>query len=86
MKIGFRKSFIKQYASLNLKQRGLVDFALKLFEADPDNPKLKNHALKGRLKGYRAVYAAFDLRVIFRVEGNYVYVEIVAVGSHNQVY
>ncbi len=86
MKIRFRKSFIKQYSKLTLKQRGDVDFTLKLFEVNPQDSKLKNHALKGALSGYRAISAAFDMRVVFIMRENYVYVEMIAVGTHNQVY
>lgn len=86
MKIKFRKSFVKQYSKLSLKQRYFVDAALKLFEANPNDIKLKNHALKEELKGYRAISAAFDVRLVFKVEGDYVYVEMIAVGTHNQVY
>ncbi len=86
MNIKFRRSFIKQYSKLSLKQQGLVDLALTLFEKNPTEAKLKNHALKGRLQGYRAISASFDLRLLFKEEGDYLYIEMIAVGTHNQVY
>lgn len=86
MRIVFKKSFTKQYAKLNEDKRLLVDEAIRVFARDPKAPPLKNHLLKGRLAGKRAISAGFDLRIIFRVDGDYILVEMLAVGSHNQVY
>jgi addiction module RelE/StbE family toxin len=86
MKIVFKKSFVKQYAKLNKRSRNAVNDAIQLFELNPLNPQLKNHALKGKLRGKRAFSAGFDLRVIFKIEGEYVTVEMLGVGTHNQVY
>ena len=86
MKIIFKKSFTKQYVKLNASKRLSVDETIRVFARDPKTPELKNHALKGRLAGKRAVSAGFDLRIVFKVDGDYVLVEMLAVESHNQVY
>ena len=86
MKIVFKKSFAKQYVKLTVRHRSSVDATIRLFEENPHAPKLRNHALKGKLAGRRAIFAGFDLRIVFRVEGDYVLVEMLGVGSHNQVY
>lgn len=86
MKIVFKKSFTKQYVKLNEDKRLAVDGALRTFAADPKAPQLKNHPLKGKLSGKRAISAGFDLRIVFKVDGDYVLVEMLGVGSHNQVY
>lgn len=86
MQISFKKSFVKQYHKLQKSDQTKVDNALVLFEKNPVDPKLKNHALIGKLLGKRAISAGFDLRLVFEVKGNYVVVTMIAVGSHNQVY
>ena len=86
MKIIFKKSFTKQYAKLNENKRLSVDETIRVFAHDPKIPYLKNHALKGKLTGKRAISAGFDLRIVFKVDGDYILVEMLAVGSHNQVY
>lgn len=86
MRIYFKKSFIKQYQKLQKTHQSKVDQALKLFEKNPNNPILKNHALAGRLSGKRSIAAGFDVRIVFEMEGHYVTVTMLAVGTHNQVY
>lgn len=86
MNIVFKKSFTKQYAKLDEHKRLAVDETIRIFVKDPKALQLKNHILKGRLTGNRALSAGFDLRIVFRVVGDYVLVEMLAVGTHNQVY
>ena len=49
-------------------------------------PELRDHGLKGRMKGLRAFSAAWDLRVIYCEEGGFLTVLLLDVGTHNQVY
>jgi len=86
MNIKFKKSFEKQYEKLSKLQKEKVDTALTLFIDDYNNPILKNHELQGKLKGKRSISAAHDLRLIFSEENNYLIVNFLATGSHNQVY
>lgn len=86
MKIVFKKSFVKQYSKLDKRHQDSVDTTIRLFEKSPHASQLKNHPLKGKLKGKRSISAGFDLRIVFRVEGDYVLVEMLGVGSHNQIY
>lgn len=86
MQIRFHKSFLKKYNKLSLCQRKLVDEALDKFAHNPFEKSLKNHALKGRLKGLRSISVAFDLRLVFLEKDHYLEVLFVNVGSHNQVY
>lgn len=81
-----KKSFLKTYAKLKASQREKVDLALRNFLKNPTDPILRNHALKGNLTGKRAIRAGFDLRIVFKVEGDYVRVLMLSVGTHNQVY
>ncbi len=87
MQILFKKTFIKQYQKLQRFNQSKIDHTLKLFEENPFDPNLKNHALTGKLKGKRSISAGFDLRLVFELEDNkYMVVIMLGVGSHNQVY
>jgi len=86
MKLFYQKSFLKSYKNLTPQDRKKVDDALGLFEKDPFHSHLNNHLLKGALAGKRAFSAGFDLRVLYREEGDHVAVYLLKAGSHNQVY
>ncbi len=58
--------------------------ALRRFAADPQDPLLRTHKLKGDLDAYWAFSVDDDLRVLFRWEGEEVF--LVNLGSHDQVY
>ena len=80
------KSFSKSAARLTNHQIKAMDAALALFEMSRQNPALRDHALKGKMKGYRSFSAGWDLRVIYREEGGFITIILIDVGSHNQVY
>ena len=80
------KTFIKAYASLNLQQQKQVEAAVSLFAEDRSNPALRDHPMKGKMKGYRSLSAAWDLRIIYRQEGDYMIIILINVETHNQVY
>lgn len=86
MKINLGKNFIKQYAKLKSKEKDRVDKALLSFKDNPYSKELKNHALKGKMEGRRAISAGGDLRLIFIEEEKYTLILFLEVGSHNQVY
>ena len=86
MQIIFKKNFVKQYKKLKKADQKCIEKTLLLFEKNPTDIRLKNHALKGRLEGKNAISARYDLRIIFSIEGDYIVVNLLAVGSHNQVY
>lgn len=86
MKIERHKNFKKQYQKLPIKHRMRVDSALVMFMENPMHPLLRNHLLTGKLKGLRSISVGFDLRIVFQERDNFVYVLLIAVGSHAQVY
>ncbi len=86
MRIDVRKSFLKQYRKLSKPSQERVANAMKIFQQNPFDERLKNHALVGEAKGKRSMSAGFDLRIIFTVEGDYIIVVMIAVGTHNQIY
>ncbi len=58
--------------------------ALRRSEADPQDPLLRTHRLKGDLAMYWAFSVDDDLRVVFRWEGDEAF--FVNLGSHDEVY
>jgi mRNA-degrading endonuclease YafQ of YafQ-DinJ toxin-antitoxin module len=58
--------------------------ALRRFAADPGDPLLRTHKLKGDLSGYWALSVDDDLRVLFRWDGDVAF--LVNLGSHDEVY
>ena len=57
---------------------------LRRFAADPLDPLLRTHKLKGDLADYWAFSVDDDLRVLFRWDGDQAF--LVNLGSHDQVY
>ena len=86
MKIRYHRVFRKTYAKLKKSERDRVDKTIILFQKNPFNPKLKNHQLKGKKQGKRAISAGGDLRLVLKEYDKYILVVFLEVGSHNQVY
>lgn len=86
MEIYSHKSFLKAYAKLPSYKKSAVDEALMVFSESPADSMLRDHALKGKMKGLRAFSAGFDLRIIYRDEGGFITITLLDVGTHNQVY
>jgi addiction module RelE/StbE family toxin len=80
------RPFRKAFARLGLREQTAVESAIQQFKVDRLNVSLRDHALKGVMKGLRAFSAAWDLRVIYREEDGFITIILVDVGSHNQVY
>ena len=58
--------------------------AWRRFAADPKDPLLRTHKLKGELEGYWAFSVDADLRVMFRWVGDEAF--LVNLGNHDQIY
>ena len=86
MKIFFEKKMLKQYWKLRTEDRKRVDDAITLFRKNPFDATIKNHPLKGSMKGTRAISAGFDLRIVLKEHDGYVIVVMLAVGTHEGVY
>jgi addiction module RelE/StbE family toxin len=58
---------------------------VKLFVENRSDPTLKDHALSGKLQGFRAFNITNDIRVVYiqKSKDNFVFLNI---GTHNQVY
>ena len=89
MKIVFTSHFKRKYKkrvliSTDLHQKAVEK--LTIFEKTPEHASLENHALKGSLKGYRAITLGYDLRAIFRYEKETNTAFFFDIGTHDQVY
>lgn len=65
-------------------QASMLRATLRRFAADPRDPLLRTHKLKGDLDAYWAFTVDDDLRVLFRWDGDEAF--LVNLGSHDQVY
>lgn len=86
MNLDYHKNFRKGFEKLRPGEKKRVNEALHLFALNPYNPRLRNHALRGKMKDKRAIWAGGDLRLIFREYEKYTMVLFLSVGSHNQIY
>lgn len=87
MRAFFTKSFKKAYSKRVSYHKNLVsrfEERYDLFEENPTNPTLKDHALSGKLEGFRAFSITGDIRVVYYIYDNVAY--FVDIGTHNQVY
>jgi mRNA-degrading endonuclease YafQ of YafQ-DinJ toxin-antitoxin module len=76
--------FLRRAKKLRDPQAAMLRAALRRFAADPQDPLLRPHKLKGELDAYWAFSVDEDLRVLFRWNGDEVF--LVTLGSHDQVY
>ncbi len=86
MKIKFHKNFKKQFDKLSDKKKRKVLDIINVFINNPKDKKLKNHNLKGRLIGKKAISVSPNLRIIFEEYDNYLLVIFLDLGGHNHVY
>lgn len=66
-----------------------LEASLAMLTANPFDPKLETHKLKGKLAGTWACSAGYDLRVVFEFvkdEGSEGALFLIDVGTHDEVY
>lgn len=86
MTIRYQKRFSKHLQNLPpAVQRKVLD-TMEIFQENPHHARLRNHALKGALQGFRAISVIGNIRIVFKEENSYELVSVVDVGTHNQVY
>lgn len=86
MKIDFARTFKKQFRKLSYENQSRVEKALDTFIDDPFSPTLRNHKLSGTQKGIHSISAAYDLRLLYREEGDHAIVLFIELGTHEKVY
>jgi addiction module RelE/StbE family toxin len=79
------RSFDKQYSKLDDADKHRFRQRLELFQNNPYDKILRNHGLKGKYLGYRSIDIKGDLRAIYYIEGDVVYI-FAFIGSHSQLY
>jgi mRNA interferase YafQ len=77
-------AFRRRAKKLKEPQASMLRAALRRFAADPHDPLLRTHKLKGELNDYWAFGVDDDLRVVFRWDGDLAF--LVSLGSHDEVY
>lgn len=76
--------FSRRAGKLDERRAVLSRAALRRFAADPRDPLLRTHKLKGDLADYWAFSVDDDLRVLFRWDGDVAF--LVNIGSNDEVY
>lgn len=84
MRVSVSNRFLGRAKKLKEPQASMLRAALRRFAADPQDPLLRTHKLKGDLADYWAFSVDDDLRVVFRWEGEEAF--LVIVGSHDEVH
>lgn len=76
--------FERRARKLKAPHDQMLRAALRRFAADPLDPLLRTHKLKGDLADYWAFSVDDNLRVLFRRDGDTF--TLVALGSHDEIY
>ena len=87
MKISYHRNFKKNFRKRISPHENLVkkfEERLELFLKNPKNPLLKDHALIGKRIRLRAFSVTGDIRVVYFMAGDKLY--LLDVGTHAQVY
>ena len=87
MQIKYHKEFSKNYQKRigsNPKLVSKFQTKLKQFIDNPTSPGLKDHKLIGKLSSYRAFSVTGDIRVVYRIVNNELW--LYDIGTHLQVY
>jgi mRNA interferase YafQ len=84
MRVRASTRFLRRAKKLREPQAVMLRAALRRFAADPRDPLLRTHKLKGELAAYWSFSVDDDLRVVFRWGGDIAF--LVNLGSHDEVY
>lgn len=85
MVIKTTKSFDRQYSKLPPGDKQRFKQRIELFQANPYEKILRNHGLKGKYLGYRSIDIRGDLRALYYVQDDIVYI-FAFIGGHSQLY
>lgn len=87
MKIQYHREFLKNYKKRIApypKLEKQFKNQLEKFIKDPREASLKDHRLVGKKKDFRAFSISGDIRVVYLVSDDCIW--LYDIGSHNQVY
>lgn len=74
------KRFLRKHPELEQN----IHNTLALLASNPFSPSLKMHKLSGELKSEWAISLTYEYRIIFKLEGNKIY--LTNIGTHDEVY
>ena len=80
--IKYSKKFFQKHPDLKEKFRALIDD----LAADPFQPHLKLHPLKGKLTGLYAVRLTFSFRITLTLQLTEQSIILLDIGSHDEFY
>ncbi|MEO6350655.1 MAG: type II toxin-antitoxin system mRNA interferase toxin, RelE/StbE family [Candidatus Limnocylindrales bacterium] len=83
MRISASSAFLRRARKLKPPRDELLRAALRRFGANPQDPLLRTHKLKGDLADYWAFSVDDDIRVLFRWDGQDFF--LVGLGTHDDV-
>ncbi|OGD04166.1 hypothetical protein A3E17_03405 [Candidatus Amesbacteria bacterium RIFCSPHIGHO2_12_FULL_48_14] len=84
MEVEFSSHFLDQAKKLTQKEKEVLAEKVELFRKNPRDPRLKTHALTGKLKGSFSFSVTYSKRAIFVLSGNTaIFAEM---GTHDHVY
>lgn len=84
MTVSYSRNFLKRAKRLDAKLRQRLTERIALFMTNPLDPQLRDHALKGRYKGYRSIDVTGDYRVLYLLRGDEAVFD--DIGTHSQLY
>ncbi|MFZ2521924.1 MAG: type II toxin-antitoxin system mRNA interferase toxin, RelE/StbE family [Minisyncoccia bacterium] len=85
MRVVFHKNFEKKYKRLRSSEKDRFKKILNTFIIDPFYPTLNNHVLSGKYGGFRSINIGGDLRAIYKMLDNDMYL-FVTIDSHSNLY
>ena len=85
MTVRYSRLFVKQFNKQPIKVQQAFYLRLRIFVEDPYNPLLRNHALSGELKGLYSINVSGDVRAIYEIINNNIYLYQM-IGTHSQLY
>lgn len=83
----FRQTF-KRFAKKNPRLSDGILEVLRQLAEDAFHPSLKTHKLSGKLEGYWACSAGYNLRIVFEIirQENAEHIVLHSMGTHDTVY
>jgi len=85
MNIRYSKRFVKQLKKQPVPVQKTFMARLQIFAQNPYDGQLRRHALKGKLKGFYSIDVTGDVRAIYEIVDDEIYLYQM-IGSHSQLY
>ena len=85
MTIRYLPKFKKQYKKLPAIVQVQFDERLRMFIADPTQPQLRVHPLKGSYAGYWSMNVNGDYRALYLQDGDTIII-FALIGTHSELY